>query len=378
MKIGKELGLSGDELKQFAKESLREQRDFEREQLQVKKEREAEEREERQLMREERRKEEEERELIKKAEWEERHKREEEQERIRRIELEDKERERRHETEMIAKKNRQELELAKVKQEGAPRNVEVVQQNVHRFARVPKLPFFNSAVDDIDAYLQRFELYATAQGWAGNDWATNLSALLTGQALNVYTRRPADVVTDYQGLKRDLLHQFRLTVEGYRNKFLLMRFEKGESASQYVARLTNAFDRYVKLSEIETTYEKLRDLMIKDQFISSCEPELALFLKERAPGKINEAAILADRFLDARMYGKTSGKFQNVNSNFQADGKAKFAQSVNRFGSSGSGMRVKLGDRVDADVKTPQEQNVYTRIDKRCFFCNQSGHLARN
>jgi len=72
-----------------------------------------------------------------------------------------------------------------------------------------------------------------------------------------------------------------------------MRFEKGESASQFVSRLSNAFDRYVKLSEIESTYEGLRELLVKDQFIASCDSDLALFLKERAPTKIEDAKCLA-------------------------------------------------------------------------------------
>lgn len=58
-----------------------------------------------------------------------------------------------------------------------------------------------------------------------------------------------------------------------------MRFDKGESASQFVSRLSNAFDRYVKLSEVESTSEGLWELLVKHQFIASCDSDLALFFE---------------------------------------------------------------------------------------------------
>ena len=59
-------------------------------------------------------------------------------------------------------------------------------------ARTPKLPTFNEDKDDLDAYLIRYEHYAKVQGWQESDWALNLSALLTGSALEVYSRLSLD------------------------------------------------------------------------------------------------------------------------------------------------------------------------------------------
>ena len=55
-------------------------------------------------------------------------------------------------------------------------------------AKTPKLPVFNDTGDDLYAYLQRFERYATCQHWRWESWAINLSALLSGKALDVYSR----------------------------------------------------------------------------------------------------------------------------------------------------------------------------------------------
>ena len=45
--------------------------------------------------------------------------------------------------------------------------------------RGPKLPAFDDTNDNIDAYIRRFERYATSQKW-------NLSALLKGKTLDVF------------------------------------------------------------------------------------------------------------------------------------------------------------------------------------------------
>ena len=86
-------------------------------------------------------------------------------------------------------------------------------------ARAPKLPQFQEDKDDIDAYLERYERYATAQDWKKSDWATNLSALLGGKALEVYYRMPKDKSDNYLDLKAALLKRYNLTEEGFRDRF---------------------------------------------------------------------------------------------------------------------------------------------------------------
>ena len=77
------------------------------------------------------------------------------------------------------------LTLAKAKQDNES-DSETQSNNNRLRARTPKLPAFNDGKDDIDAYLHRFERYAIGQGWKKDDWAINLSALLTGKALDVF------------------------------------------------------------------------------------------------------------------------------------------------------------------------------------------------
>ena len=83
----------------------------------------------------------------------------------------------------------------------------------------PKLPYFEDGVDDMDAYLFRFERVAEIQSWKREDWAIYLSSLLKGKSLEVYSRLSAEQTGNYDALKKALLRRYDLTEDGFKNKF---------------------------------------------------------------------------------------------------------------------------------------------------------------
>ena len=124
--------------------------------------------------------------------------------------------------------------------------------------RGPKLPVFSEAKDDMDAYLQRFERYAENEGWDADCYGTYLGSLLSGKALEVYSRLPASEARDYYKLKEALLIHYQLTQENYRKKFHLGTQTSMETASQCLARLEKNFDNWIRLSKIEESFERQR------------------------------------------------------------------------------------------------------------------------
>ena len=174
----------------------------------------------------------------------------------------------------------------------------------------PKLPAFNDGRDDMDAYLRRFERFAKTATWPKAEWAFALSSLLTGKALEVYSRLPAERASVYDELKTALLHRYMLTEEGYRMKFRNARREIGETFSQYSARLGSYLNRWVELGEITKTYDGLSDLLLREQIISGCGKDLALYLKERKPSTVQDMTRLADRYVEAhrRLESEISSK----------------------------------------------------------------------
>ena len=67
-------------------------------------------------------------------------------------------------------------------------------------AKLPKLPSFCDGKDNMDAYLKRFERFAKNAKWPAEEWATNLSTLLQGKALEVYSRLSTEDANDYDKL----------------------------------------------------------------------------------------------------------------------------------------------------------------------------------
>jgi len=114
-------------------------------------------------------------------------------------------------------------------------------------AKGPKMPCIDDRVDDMDAFLHRFEVYADSQGWKEDKWAVYLSALLKGKALDVYSRLPVKYVQDYDILKDALLKRFNLTEEGFKQKFSSVRPESGEAPTQFIARLENYLIKWIDL-----------------------------------------------------------------------------------------------------------------------------------
>ena len=77
--------------------------------------------------------------------------------------------------------------------------------------RSPKLPYFDEHTDKMDSYLTRFESYAISNKWDPSMWASYLSALLKGRALEVFVRLFKDDQSDYGQIKEALLTNFDLT-----------------------------------------------------------------------------------------------------------------------------------------------------------------------
>ncbi|PIK51534.1 hypothetical protein BSL78_11561 [Apostichopus japonicus] len=212
----------------------------------------------------------------------------------------------------------------------------------------PEIPCFNEKTDDIDSYLKRFERYSTAAGKVRSEWAILLSALLTGKALNVYSRLSDDDSKNYDILKKALLCIYDMNADGFRRKFRGSKLEGGENYIQLVDRLTGYLERWVDLSNATKSYVGMLDFMVKDQFYSMCPKDLRIFVKEGQPVSVKDMANRADRYVDARgkQWDKKGSSKQESSHNLQ------FEQQVDKG----------------------KEWNK----NKKCYNCSEVGHVSRD
>lgn len=230
-------------------------------------------------------------------------------------------------------------------------------------AKVPKMPFFEETKDDIDSYLRRFERYATAQKWNIETWAVNLSALLRGRALDVYSLLPQERALDYATLKAALLKGFERTEDGFRQHFRRCRPERGETFTQFSVRLGSYLDRWIELGKVNKTFQGLYDLVLRDQFLSICNKDLILFLKERIPNNIQDMCALADQYKEARC-----ANIQTLVNSSRKD------TSIDPQNSSQPKHEVQR-DQKETAAKT-KDQPPKPRMDVTCYKCRKPGHFS--
>ena len=276
IKIGKDLGLEGDQLLQFAERKEAEA---------AKKEAEAIEREERTKERELRKLEIEAE--SKRLEADAENKRLEADKEKQRLEAVEAEKRRAHELEM----KRLELSVATPGTPQEPRS--------DQSARAPKLPAFNENTDKMDAYLERFERFAKNNKWQEDVWATRLSVLLTGKSLEFYSRLSREEADDYRMSKLALLRHYDYTEEGYRRKFRCCKPEEGETPALFIERIKSYLEKWIETAGLEKEYEALRDLFIKEQTLNACPRELAAHLREQKDQSLQALADAAKRYLGA-------------------------------------------------------------------------------
>lgn len=229
------------------------------------------------------------------------------------------------------------------------------------WGRMPKLPAFDDQKDDMDSYLNRFERFASEAGWKAEKWALYLSALLKGRALETYGRLPTKEAQDYAVLKSALLRRFELTEEGFKRKFHSAQCETGESPLQFVSRLKNYLQRWLGLAEVEMSVSNLIDFWVKEQFLNTCSKDLATFLRERKLKDLTTMTTLAETYLDA--HGSKSGQnsgFSTAPLRTKQETREKH-QRHDHLGKSGT-----------------QNGQTFLRNKRLCYICDKPGHIAKD
>ena len=192
-------------------------------------------------------------------------------------------------------------------------------------------------------------------------WASKLSALLSGRALGVYSRLSEEAAKDYDKVKIALMKRYDLTEDGYRRKFRVSKLEVDESPEQFIVRLDRYLLWWLELSDTAQTFDSLKDLIVKEQFIDSCPKDLAIRLHERAPETLAKIAKIADRYLEA--HGKHL--FSPVSRKLAED------EAENTQSNSVAVQCYKCNARGHKAVNCPSRM-------KSCFLCSKQGHKARN
>ena len=270
------------------------------------------------------------------------------------IENEEKEKERRHQFE---------LEQARI----ATSSGSTSSPPVHVVApKGPKLPHFDDEKDNMDMYLRRFERYALINKWDRSYYASYLSTLLRGKALDVYSQLTPTESDDYDKLKNALLKRFQLTEEGFRRKFHGIRMGETEMASQFMVKLADTFDRWTEMADVGNQHADLRQFIIVEQFIHAVPDEVSVYLRERGERQIEQVIKIAEAYMEAHKIYKKVPHRSERNRNGAKSG------SNNDNGITGNNQSYSR----KPPSTTSQEQSNKQGI--KCWLCNEYGHKTYN
>ena len=231
----------------------------------------------------------------------------------RKFELELKEKQREHEesqklAEMIEKQKQRDHEIlmqekelaAKQKQNEEEAAARVEKKESQQRKELPRMSHFKPEHDDIDAFINRFELMARQLNWQRDKWGLYLSNYLEGEALTLFNYLITDNEVDYEKLKRELLFKFKCDSEGFHERFRNGVPLPDESFHAYYTRLAGLYNRWLSLKNINKDYESLFDFMIVEQMLAGCCKELRVHLKERRLILSKDIIEEADSYREAR------------------------------------------------------------------------------
>ncbi|KAK7095756.1 hypothetical protein V1264_013036 [Littorina saxatilis] len=282
-----------------------------------------------------------------------------------------------------------------------PQNVRNSHINVGARPVYPRLPAFREQQDDIDSYLFRFETHAKSLGWEETRWITYLSALLEGNALNLYHSLAAAGELTYQSLKENLLKTFQCTSENVRQKLRYSKPRENEPFQTFGIELRRLFDRWVALSEITTDVDGLRNLILTEQFLESVSADVATFIRERGLVQLDDMVTAAENYRLSRKSGSTIFSAAScvqedyVGAAFAHGDNHEGVQELPRVGSGfakrSDNQNEESSGKVTSDAQTYPHEGAYKtrrsrrrrahgkrvrspREDDTCFLCWEKGH----
>ncbi|XP_069176324.1 uncharacterized protein [Procambarus clarkii] len=187
---------------------------------------------------------------------------------------------RREERELEAKLKQQEIE--------ANREVELKRaelglappappQQEDRRVRERDLPVF--VPNETEGFFDHFERVATLKKWQRAEWAELVQGRLTGEAREAYNMLDLKECTNYDAVKRAVLHSFKLTPECYRKRFRECTRSPGKCYAETARDMERKFLKWLE-SEGAKSAEDVKRLMVMEKVMSMLSPEIRVKVKE--------------------------------------------------------------------------------------------------
>ena len=185
--------------------------------------------------------------------------------------------------------------------------------------------------DDVDMFFLHFEKLATNLNWPKDHWTILLQKAFVGKAREIFAQWSVEQSQKYEYVKDVVLRGYQLNPEAYRQKFRNCQRDINQTFVKFARVKEQLFDRWCHSKKVNKDFEKLRQLILIEEFKRRIPFHMKTFTDEKQVENLQQAADLADE------YFLTHGNFnqqRNQSSDKQytanpSSGSDSFQQPVN-------------------------------------------------
>ena len=149
---------------------------------------------------------------------------------------------------------------------------------------------------EVDKYFLHFEKVAENLKWPKEHWTLLLQRFIIGKAREIYTLLTVQQSSSYDTVKELILKAYELVPEAYRQKFRNCKKENEQTHVEFARTKEQLFDRWCSSKKIGSNHEKLRQLMLVEEFKRCINSDIKSFLDEKQVETLEAAARLADDY----------------------------------------------------------------------------------
>ena len=188
---------------------------------------------------------------------------------------------------------------------------------------------------------------------------------MIGKALEIYTQLGVEQSHHYDTVKELILKGYELVTEAYRQKFRNCKKDSNQTHVEFARSKEQLFDRWCCSKKIDQNYDKLRQLMLVEEFKSCIQSDVKTFLDEKQVETLEEAARLAD---DYYLTHKVS---------FIAKPKPTSSHPQNKF-MSGNSSGMPSQSNTPKPNSTSETKSQYPLSRPTCNYCKKPVTLFLN
>ena len=272
---------------------------------------------------------------------------------IRQLEIQEREKEREWEREEREKEREFQLKRANQPNQKIEYNFDVTKH-------IRLVPPFQEK--EVDKYFLHFEKVAENLNWPKEHWNLLLQSVLIGKAREIYTQLGVEQSHHYETVKELILKGYELVPEAYRQKFRNCKKDSNQTHVEFARKKEQLSDRWCCSKKIDQNYDKLRQLMLVEEFKRCIQSDVKTFLDEKQVETLEEAARLAD---DYYLKHKVS---------FIASPKPTSSHPQNKF-MSGNSSGMSSQSNTPKPNSTSETKSQYPLSRPTCNYCKKPGHL---